>query len=64
MPVPGESVPLHSCTETIDLIYASRRDPRDSPLSNADEVWFTDRNSFVRQDLLLRVCNSYGMACY
>ena len=64
MPVPRESGPLHSCTEAIDLICANRRDLKDSPLTNANKVWFIDGSSFVRQDLLLRVCNSYSMARY
>lgn len=37
----------HDCIETMEAVYSSRPDLKDSPLENADN-WFTDGSSYVK----------------
>lgn len=62
MPVPGESGPLHSCTETTDLIYASRRDLKDSPLNNSKCRWL--QREFCQTGPTSQGMQQLGMAYY
>lgn len=45
---PGEPV-FHDCLETIEAVYSSRSDLNDKSLEDAEDTWFTDGSSFVRQ---------------
>ncbi|KAM6037460.1 LOW QUALITY PROTEIN: optineurin-like [Chlamydotis macqueenii] len=44
----GEPV-SHDCLETIEAVYSSRPDLKDEPLEDAEDSWYTDGSSFVRQ---------------
>ncbi|XP_074716940.1 uncharacterized protein LOC141940063 [Strix uralensis] len=46
----GEPV-THDCLETIEAVYSSRPDLKEEPLEEADESWYTDGSSFVRQGI-------------
>lgn len=39
----------HDCLETIETTYSSRPDLQDKPLEDAEESWYTDGSSFVKQ---------------
>ena len=46
------SEPLtHDCLETIETVYSSRPDLKEEPLEDAQDSWFTDGSSFVRQGI-------------
>ena len=45
---PGEPV-FYDCFETTEAAYSSRSDLKDKPLEDAEDTWFTNGNSFVRQ---------------
>ena len=48
--LPTETGPLeHDRIKTIDLIYSSHSKLGNEPLPNAEEEWFTDRSSFMRE---------------
>lgn len=42
------------CLETMKAIYSIRADLKEQPLGNAEDFWFTDGSSFVKQ----RVCKA------
>jgi len=44
----GEPV-SHDCLEMIEAVYSSRPDLKEEPLEDAEDSWYTDRSSFVRQ---------------
>ncbi|XP_027763179.1 uncharacterized protein LOC114070137 [Empidonax traillii] len=44
-----EGVLEHDCMETIEHVYASRKDLKDEPLENPDWELFTDGSSFVEK---------------
>lgn len=46
LPDPDLEAPLQDCAEA--QVHCVRSDLRDTPLTNADETWFTDGSSFVR----------------
>ncbi|XP_031464298.1 uncharacterized protein LOC116238638, partial [Phasianus colchicus] len=46
--VAGEPV-SHDCLETIEAVYSSHLDLKEEPLKDAEDTWYTDRSSFVRQ---------------
>jgi len=46
----GEPV-LHDYLETIEAVYSSQPDLKEEPLEDAEDCWYTDRSSFVRQDV-------------
>ncbi|XP_006742089.2 probable UDP-sugar transporter protein SLC35A5 [Leptonychotes weddellii] len=60
----------HTCSEVIDLVYASRPDLKDAPIENTDDSWFTDGNSFMEKgirkagfmEIRLRICHTYFTA--
>ncbi|XP_010174935.2 uncharacterized protein LOC104531672, partial [Antrostomus carolinensis] len=39
----------HDCIETIEATYSSRPDLQEEPLEDAEESWYTDGSSFVKQ---------------
>ncbi|KAM6037303.1 olfactory receptor 14C36-like [Chlamydotis macqueenii] len=46
----GEPV-SHDCLETIEAVYSSRPDLKEEPLEDAEDSWYTDGISFVRQGI-------------
>ena len=45
-PVKG-SLPFHSCLETLDHWTKPREGLSEDPLTNPEEIWYTDGSSFV-----------------
>ncbi|XP_019465670.1 uncharacterized protein LOC109363753 [Meleagris gallopavo] len=45
---PGEPV-FYDCFETTEAAYSSQSDLKDKPLVDAEDTWFTNSSSFVRQ---------------
>ncbi|XP_010560459.1 PREDICTED: uncharacterized protein LOC104828476 [Haliaeetus leucocephalus] len=39
----------HDCLETMETVYSSRPDLKEEPLEDAEESWFMDGSSFVKQ---------------
>ena len=39
---------VHDCIETIETLYASRANLKEAPLEEADQTWYTDGSSFVK----------------
>lgn len=39
----------HDCIETIEATYSSRPDLQETPLEDAEDTWYTDGSSFMRQ---------------
>ncbi|KAK4806180.1 hypothetical protein QYF61_001103 [Mycteria americana] len=48
--VTSESL-IHDCLETIETVCSSRPDLKEEPLEDAQDSWFTDGSSFVRQGI-------------
>ena len=44
---PEGSLPFHSCLETLDHWAKPREGFSEDPLTNPEEIWYTDRSSFV-----------------
>jgi len=42
---------VHDCLETIETVYYSRPDLKEEALEDAQDSWFTDGSSFVRQGI-------------
>ena len=47
LPTPKGSLPFHSCLETLDHWSKPREGLSEDPLTNPEEIWYTDRSSFV-----------------
>ena len=47
LPTPKESLPFHPCLETLDHWTKSREGLSEDPLTNPEEIWYTDGSSFV-----------------
>ena len=47
LPTPEGSLPFHSCLETLDHWTKPREELSEDPLTNCEEIWYTDGNSFV-----------------
>ena len=47
LPIPEGSLPFHSCLETLDHWTKSRDGLSENPLTNPEEIWYTDGSSFV-----------------
>ena len=47
LPTPGGSLPFHSCLETLDHWTKPREELSEDPLTNPEEIWYTDGNSVV-----------------
>ncbi|XP_069634667.1 uncharacterized protein [Haliaeetus albicilla] len=39
----------HDCIETVEAIYSSRPDLKEEPLEDAENSWYTDGSSFIKQ---------------
>ncbi|GAB0209338.1 protein NYNRIN-like [Grus japonensis] len=46
-----EEEPTHDCLQTIEEVYSSRPDLKDSPLENPDWELYTDGSSFVKKGI-------------
>ena len=44
---PQGSLPLHSCLETLEHWIKPREGLSEDPLTNPEEIWYTDGSSFV-----------------
>ena len=47
LPTPEGSPPFHSCLETLDHWTKSREGLLEDLLINPEEIWYSDRSSFV-----------------
>ena len=47
LPTPEDSLPFHSCPETLDHWTKSQEGLSEDPLNNPEEIWYTDGSSFV-----------------
>ena len=47
LPTPEGSLPFHSCLETLDHWTKPGEGLSEDPLTNPEEIWYTDRSSFV-----------------
>ena len=47
LPIPEGSLPFHSCLETLDHWTKPREGLSEDPLTNPEEIWYTDGSSFV-----------------
>ena len=45
--IPKGSLPFHSCLETLDHWTKALEGLSEDPLTNPEEIWYTDRSSFV-----------------
>lgn len=48
LPDPDLETPIHDCAEILAQAHCVRPDLRDTLLTDAEETWYTDGNSFVR----------------
>ena len=46
-PTPEGSLPFQSCPETLDRWTKAREGLSEDPLTNPEEIWYTDGSSFV-----------------
>ena len=47
LPIPKGSLPFHSCLETLDHCTKTRKGLSEDPLTNSEEIGYTDGRSFV-----------------
>ena len=47
LPTPEGSLPFHSCLETLDHWTKPGEGLSEDPLTNPEEIWYTDGSSFV-----------------
>ena len=47
LPIPEGSLPFHSCLETLDHWTKPQEGLSENPLTNPEEIWYTDGSSFV-----------------
>ena len=47
LPMPMGSLPFHSCLETLDHWTKPQEGLSEDPLTNPEEIWYTDGSSFV-----------------
>ena len=47
LPTPEGSLPFHCCLETLDHWTKPREGLSEDPLTNPEEIWYTDGSSFV-----------------
>ena len=47
LPTPEGSLPFHSCLETLAHWTKPREGLLEDPLTNSEEIWYTDGSSFV-----------------
>ena len=58
LPTPEGSLPFHSCLETVDHWKKTREGLLEDPLTNPEEIWYTDGSSFVLDGKKSRICSS------
>ena len=47
LPSPKDSLPFYSCLETLDHWTKPREELSEDPLTNPEEIWYTDGSGFV-----------------
>ena len=47
LPTPEDSLSFHSCLETLDHRTKPQEELSEDPLTNPEEIWYTDGSSFV-----------------
>ena len=47
LPTPEGSLPFHFCLETLDHWTKPQEGLSEDPLTNPEEIWYTDGSSFV-----------------
>ena len=47
LPTPEDSLPFHSCLETLDHWTKPQERLLEDPLTNPEEIWYTDESTFV-----------------
>ena len=47
LPTPKGSLPFHSCLETLDHCTKPQEGLLEDPLTNPEEIWYTDGSNFV-----------------
>ena len=47
LPTPKGSLPFRSCLETLDYWTKTQEGLSEDPLTNPEEIWYTDGSSFV-----------------
>ena len=47
LPIPEGFLPFHSCLETLDHWAKPQEGLPEDPLTNSEEIWYTDGSSFV-----------------
>ena len=47
LPTPKGSLPFHSCQETLDHWTKPQEGLSEDPLTNFEEIWYTDGSNFV-----------------
>ena len=47
LPTPEGSLPFHSCLEILDHRTKPQEGLLEDPLTNPEEIWYTDESSFV-----------------
>ena len=63
LPTPEGSLPFHSCLETLDHWTKSREGLSEDPLTNPEEIWYTDGSSFALDGKRRAGSTSYNMPC-
>ena len=63
LPTPEGSLPFHSCLETLDHWTKPREGLSEDPLTNPEEIWYTDGSSFVLDGKRRAGSTSYNMQC-
>ena len=56
LPTPEGSLPFHSCQETLDHWTKPQEGLSENPLTNSEEIWYTDGSSFVLDGKRKRCC--------
>ena len=63
LPTAEGSLPFHSCLETLDHWTKPRERLSEDPLTNPEEIWYTDGSSFVLDGKRRAGSTSYNMQC-
>lgn len=50
LPTPKGSLPFHSCPETLDHWTKPQEGLSEDPLTNPEEIWYTDGSNFVMDE--------------
>ena len=63
LPTPEGSLPFHSCLEILGHWTKPREGLSEDPLTNPEEIWYTDGSSFVLDGKRRAGSTSYNMQC-